>query len=169
MYFSIKFWEFCNFGANQIYTELLKPARFVFCIIILVITSMLCFSSFLTISYCFLLCFQIFPFLFLQFPWVFLLFPFSFSPVTYFRFCNLNSDNCSYFVQFWNREICNPTIKNKFFCSTFKNSFLKSKRNSKKKTRKTKNRKTRKITRNRNRMNKKRKTRKNRRRNNEKS
>ena len=85
--FQYKMSNILQFVANQIHTELLKPARFVFCVIIMVIPSMLCFSSFLTISYCFPWCFRMFPLVFLRFPWVFLMFPLSVSPVSYFRFC----------------------------------------------------------------------------------
>ena len=66
---------------------MLKPVRFVFCMIIMVIPSMLCFPSFLTISCRFPWCFARFPLVFLRFPQVFLLFSLSVSPVSYFRFC----------------------------------------------------------------------------------
>ena len=66
---------------------MLKPVRFVFFVIIMVIPGILCFLSFLTISYRFPWCFPMFPLVFLQFPQVFLLFPLSVSPVSYFRFC----------------------------------------------------------------------------------
>ena len=62
-----------------------KNACFVFYVIIMVITSMLCFSSFLTISYRFPWCSRMFFLLFLRFPWVFLLC----FPCFLFRFCNL--------------------------------------------------------------------------------
>ena len=65
--------------------ELLKPLHFVFCVIIIVILSMLCFSSFLAISY------YMFPLVFLWSPWVLLRFPLSFSPISYFIFCGFNS------------------------------------------------------------------------------
>ena len=68
---------------------MLKPVCFVFCVIIMVIPSMLCFPSFLTISYRFHWCFRMFPLVILRFRWVFLLFPLSVSPVSYFRFCDL--------------------------------------------------------------------------------
>ena len=51
-----------------------------------VIPSMLCFPSFLTISYRFSWYFLMFPLVFLRFPRVFLQFPFNVSPVSYFRF-----------------------------------------------------------------------------------
>ena len=86
MYLIIKCREFCNFRANWIHTDLLKAVRFVFCVIILVIPSMLCFPSFLTISYRFPWCFRMFPLVFLRFPWVFLLFSLGVFPVFYFRF-----------------------------------------------------------------------------------
>ena len=106
----LQFWWKLN-----IHTELLKPVHFIFCMIIMVISSMLCFPSFLTISYhfpwcfpmfpivflqfpqvflllppfpyCFPWCFPMFPLVFLRFPQVFLLFPLSISPISYFRFC----------------------------------------------------------------------------------
>lgn len=52
---------------------------------------MLCFPNFLTVSYRFLWCLQIFPPVFLQFQWVFFLFisvflPRVFLPVSHFRY-----------------------------------------------------------------------------------
>ena len=47
---------------------MLKPVHFIFCVIIMVISSMLCFPSFLTISYCFLGYFYWFPPVFPLFP-----------------------------------------------------------------------------------------------------
>ena len=115
MYFSIKCLKFYNFGANQIHTELLKPAHFIFCIIIMLIPSMLCFSSFLTISYCFPWCFPMFPFLFLQFPWVFLLFPLSVSPVSYFRFYAGNKAKHLLSVSHTTKQVIVTIITIKFF------------------------------------------------------
>ena len=66
---------------------MLKPVRFVFCVIIMEICSILYFSSFVTISYHFPWYFRMLPLVFLRFPRVFLLFPLSVSPVFYFRFC----------------------------------------------------------------------------------
>ena len=63
---------------------------FVFCVIMMVISSMICFSSFLTISYRFPWCFGMFPLVFIQFRRVLLLFPLSASHVSYFRFCTEN-------------------------------------------------------------------------------
>ena len=71
----------------QIHADLLKPVHFIFCVIIMVIPSMICFPSFLTISYRFQCCFCMFPLVFLPFPREFLLFPFTVSPIFYFRFC----------------------------------------------------------------------------------
>ena len=56
--------------------------------IIMVIPSMLCFPGFLTVSYRFPRCFQMFLPVFLRFTSVFLLFPHGVSPVSYFRFCD---------------------------------------------------------------------------------
>ena len=66
---------------------MLKPVRFVFCVSIMVILSLICFPSFLTISYCFPWCFRLFFLVFLRFPRVFLQFNLNVSPVSYFRFC----------------------------------------------------------------------------------
>ena len=66
---------------------MLKPVRFVFCVSIMVIPSLICFPSFLTISYCFPWCFRLFFLVFLRFPRVFLQFNLNVSPVSYFRFC----------------------------------------------------------------------------------
>ena len=54
---------------------------------------MLCFPSFLNISYRFPWCFGMFPLVFLRFPRVFLLFPHSVSLVSYFRFCGFVAPN----------------------------------------------------------------------------
>ena len=69
---------------------------------------MLCFPSFLTISYRFPWCFSMFPLVFLQFPRVFLLLPHSVSLVSYFRFCwpvlqNTSAKYSSFFLPY-NRE-----------------------------------------------------------------
>ena len=66
---------------------MLKPVRFVFCVIIMVIPSILCYPSFLAISYRSTWYFRMFPLVSLRFARVFLLFPLSVSPVSYFRFC----------------------------------------------------------------------------------
>ena len=66
---------------------MLKPVRFVFCVIIMEICSILYFSSFVTISYHFPWYFHMLPLVFLRFPRVFLLFLLSVPPVSYFRFC----------------------------------------------------------------------------------
>ena len=66
---------------------MLKPVHFVFWVIIMVNPLILCFPSFLTITYHFPWCFCIFPLVFLRFPWVILLIPLNISPVSYFRFC----------------------------------------------------------------------------------
>ena len=71
-------------------TRKIVKTDFVFCVIIMVISSMICFSSFLTISYRFPWCFGMFPLVFLQFRRVFLLFPLSASYVSYFKFCAEN-------------------------------------------------------------------------------
>ena len=76
----LQFW--CKF----IHAELLKPVRFVFCVIIIVIPSMLRFPSFQTISYHFPWCFRMFLLVFVQFLQVFLLFPLSVSPVSFLDF-----------------------------------------------------------------------------------
>ena len=68
---------------------MLKPAPFVFCVIITVISSMLRFHSFIAFSCCFPLCFRMFPLVFLRFPWVFLHFTLSVSLFSYFRFCRI--------------------------------------------------------------------------------
>ena len=60
--------------------------RFALCVIIMVIPLMLCFPSFLIISYHLPWCFHMFLLVFLQFPQVLLLFPFSVSHVSYFTF-----------------------------------------------------------------------------------
>ena len=61
-----------------IYTRgLLKPVRFIFCVIVTVIPSTTCFSSFLTISCRFPWCFCMFSLVFIRFPCVFLQFPLS--------------------------------------------------------------------------------------------
>ena len=54
--------------------RIVKTCLFRFCIIIVVIPLMLCFPSFLAISYCFPWCFHVFLLVFLRFSWVFLLF-----------------------------------------------------------------------------------------------
>ena len=69
------------------YRQNLKLVRFFFCVIIMVIPSVLCFPSFLTISYRFLWCFRMFSLASLQSLQVFLLFPLSVSPVSDFGFC----------------------------------------------------------------------------------
>ena len=66
---------------------MLKPVRFVFYVIIMVIPSILCYPSFLAISYRSTWYFRMFPLVSLRFARVFLLFPLSVSPVSYFRFC----------------------------------------------------------------------------------
>ena len=74
-------------------TRKIVKTGFVFCVIILVISLMICFSSFLTISYRFPWCFGMFrhfPLVFIQFRRVFLLFPLSASHVSCFRFCAEN-------------------------------------------------------------------------------
>ena len=88
MHLSIKCRDFCNFGANYIHAELLKSVCFVFCVIIMVIPSVLCFSSFLTISYRFPWCFRMSPLVFLRFPRVFLLIP----PIPILDFAHLKHD-----------------------------------------------------------------------------
>lgn len=59
----------------------------------MVIPSILYFNGFLTAScYC-LWCFLMIPWVFLRFPRVFLLFCFIVFPVSYFKFCDLVSNN----------------------------------------------------------------------------
>ena len=115
MYLSIKCRHFYIFGASQIQAELLKPVRFVFWLIIMVIPSMLCFPSFLTISYRFPLCFRMFPLVFLRFPRVFLLFP-SVFPL----FPNL--DFTKYlFISYFVRDTCISVahVSNRLIFDTF--------------------------------------------------
>ena len=84
------FWCKLNARYINVYT-IVKPFRFVFCVIIMAIPSIKCFPSFLTISYrshgvsaCFSWCFY-------NFLGCFYCFPSVFPPVSYFRFwsrCN---------------------------------------------------------------------------------
>ena len=77
----LKFW--CKLNTRRIF----KTCPFRFCMIKMMIPSMFCSPSLLTISYRFSWCFHMYPLVFLQFPWMFPLFPLSVSPVSYFRFC----------------------------------------------------------------------------------
>ena len=78
------------------YAKLLKPVRFVSCLIIMVIPLMLCFPSFLTISYHFPCCLRIVPLVFLRFSRVFQLFPHSVSLVSYFAILLQNATKVRY-------------------------------------------------------------------------
>ena len=107
MYLLIKCRDFYNFWPNQIHAELLKPDRFVFCLINMVLPSMLCLPSFLTISYRFIWCFRMFLLAFLRFSLVFLLFSLSVSLVSYFRFW----DSIAYFLNTKSRRIALHTLR----------------------------------------------------------
>lgn len=65
---------------------MLRPVSFVFCVIIVMIPSMLCLPIFLTISHRFPWCFSMFPLAFLQFPRMLLPFPLSVSLVSFLGF-----------------------------------------------------------------------------------
>ena len=83
MYF--RFLAFCwKLNTSKIVKSCLL--RLVFRVIIMAILLMLCFPSFLTISYRFQWCYCMFLLMFLRFPHVFLLFALRASLVSYFRF-----------------------------------------------------------------------------------
>ena len=86
----LKFW--CKLNTRRIF----KTCPFRFCMIKIMIPSMLSSPNFLTISYRFPWCFHMFPLAFLRFPWMFLLFPLSVSPVSHFRFCSFCVCVCVY-------------------------------------------------------------------------
>ena len=79
--------RFLQFWCKLNTREILKTCPFHFLVIIMVISSILCFRSFLTISYSFPWCFCMFPLMFLRFSRVFLLFPLSVCSVSDLRFC----------------------------------------------------------------------------------
>ena len=103
---------FYNFDVNQIQAELLKSVRFVFCVIIMVIPWMLCFLSFLTISYRFPGCFRMvsawFPWRFYNFLGCFYCFPSVFPP---FPILNFVIKVLLYFDLFL--QVCNSNTLNK--------------------------------------------------------
>ena len=74
---------------------------------------MLCFPSFLTITYHFPWCFCMFPLVFLRFRWVILLIPLNISPVSYFRFCGSRFPAFN-FLSFSSAFLC---ISSTFFLS----------------------------------------------------
>ena len=118
--FQYKMSEILQFWCKLNTSRILNPVRFAFCVIIIVIPSMICFPSFLTISYCFPSCFRMFPLVFLRFPWVFLLFPLSVSTVSYFRF----HASFGYILCFRNKDRGKEIIKHNKHANEFPHSLI---------------------------------------------
>ena len=101
-------WELLLFGfLSHLVTSFLAAVYFVFCVTIMVILSMLCFPSFLTISHSFPLCFRMFLLVFVWFLSVFRLFSSVFPTFPVFDFAVKKRQNSS-----WETGCINRTEKN---------------------------------------------------------